>query len=83
MFGSVSNILTASLFAVAAVGSNIYRAESDSYGGDEVDALSAAGLAKLKEWTSSNPPAGNCTLENAVIRREWYESVYTHAIPLE
>ncbi|KFY00717.1 hypothetical protein V490_01234 [Pseudogymnoascus sp. VKM F-3557] len=71
MLASVSNILTASLFAVAAVGSNIYRAESDSYGGDEVDALSAAGLAKLKEWTSSNPPAGNCTLENAVIRREW------------
>lgn len=82
MLANVSNLLVASLFAIGAVGSNIHRAEDGSYGGDEVDALSAEGLAKLKEWTSSNPPANNCTLENAVIRREWYESSHTHGMPL-
>ena len=82
MLTNVSSLLMASLFAVAAVGSNIHRAEDGSYGGDEVDAISAEGHAKLKAWTSSNPPAGNCTLENAVIRREWYEFAHSHSMPL-
>lgn len=82
MLANVSNLLVASLFAVAAVGSNIHRGGNSSYGGDEVDAISAEGLAKLKEWTRSNPPTGNCTLENAAIRREWYEPAHIRGIPL-
>ncbi|KFY75915.1 hypothetical protein V499_04191 [Pseudogymnoascus sp. VKM F-103] len=71
MLASVSNILVASLFATTVVGSSVHRPENGNHGGDAVDAISAKGLAKLKAWTKSNPPAGNCTLENAVIRREW------------
>lgn len=80
MLASVSNLLVASLFATTVVGSSVHRAENGNHGGDEVDAISAKGLAKLKAWTRSNPLAGNCTLENAVIRREWYESTHTHGI---
>lgn len=82
MFANVSNLLVVALFAIAATGANVHRAKNGTYGKDEVDALSAEGLAKLKEWTRSNPPAGNCTLENAVIRREWYKSAHTHSISL-
>lgn len=80
MLANVSNFLVASLFALVAVGSNTHRSGNSSYSGDEVDAISAEGLAKLKEWTKSNPPTGNCTLENAVIRREWYESALWYSI---
>jgi hypothetical protein len=74
MLPNVSNLLVASLFAVAAVGSNVHRAEAaTSQAGDAVDALSAKGLANLAAWTRSHPPAGRCTVENAAVRREWYE----------
>lgn len=72
MLLNVSNLFVASIFAIAAVGSHIHRAEAaDSLVGDAVDALSDKGLANLEAWVHSHPPAGHCTLANAIVRREW------------
>ena len=38
---------------------------------DEVDELQAASLDKLRTFVTESPPAGGCTLETAVRRREW------------
>ena len=71
---NISNLLTASLLAAAAIGSNVHRTQSvTSQCGDAVDELSAKGLANLEKWTKTHPPTCPCTLENAVVRREWYE----------
>jgi len=41
------------------------------YPPDAVDDLSAKGMENLKKYVANNPIPGNCTLENAVHRKEW------------
>jgi tyrosinase len=56
------SVLTAALFAVIVA--------SQAYPPDEVDQLVKASLPKLQEWLAKNPQ-GNCTLDNAIRRKEW------------
>ncbi|KAK4446285.1 hypothetical protein QBC34DRAFT_470052 [Podospora aff. communis PSN243] len=54
------------LFAAAFAG----QALAGAYPPDAVDQLATASLPKLREWLAKNPQ-GNCTLENAIRRKEW------------
>jgi len=38
---------------------------------DPVAPLAAKGMENLKKFVAKNPARGNCTLENAAIRKEW------------
>lgn len=40
---------------------------------DVVDELEAETMPKVEEWMASKTSASNCTLENAAVRREWYD----------
>ena len=42
------------------------------YAPDLVDGLAAKGLKNIKKYVAKNPINGNCTIENAVYRQEWY-----------
>jgi hypothetical protein len=38
----------------------------------KTDLLAAEALRKLKAYYAGNHMPGNCTLENAAVRKEWY-----------
>lgn len=43
---------------------------------DVVDKLHESTIPKVEAWMASKTKKGNCTLENAAIRREWYVHFY-------
>lgn len=55
-------------------------AVAQTYPPDVVDELAKESLPKLKEWLEKNPQ-GECTLETAVRRREWFALIYRSSFP--
>lgn len=50
------------------------QATAGPYPPDVVDQLAAASMDKLRDYLAENPPAGGCTLDNAIKRQEWLVS---------
>jgi hypothetical protein len=74
---SLTWLLTSILFAASDASAALgWKAGWKPAPSIQTDLLAAEALGKLAAYYAAHPAQGNCTLENASVRREWYVQQY-------